>query len=111
MMMLILVLCDILVRIWEVTSLQYDRWRIRFWNSSDHGPLCKSFFNHFSKNSTPFVIVMSRLFMSCMCDSFKLLLYILYYFLAFSFTFLEKMYLMRVCLYWNSFLGVLMIGV
>ena len=30
MMMLSLVLCDILVRIWEVTSLQYDRWRILF---------------------------------------------------------------------------------
>ena len=30
MMMLSLVLCDILVRIWEVTSLQYDRWRVLF---------------------------------------------------------------------------------
>ena len=30
MMMMILVLCDILVRILEVESLQYDRWRIRF---------------------------------------------------------------------------------
>ena len=43
MIMLSLVLCDILVKIWEVTSLQYDRWRIIFWSSSDHGLLCKSF--------------------------------------------------------------------
>ena len=30
MLMLSLVLCDIHVRIWEVTSLQYDRLRILF---------------------------------------------------------------------------------
>ena len=62
MMISSLVLCDILVRIWEVISLQYDRWRILFWSSSDHGLLCKSFFIFFSEKSAPFVYVMSMLF-------------------------------------------------
>ena len=43
MIMLSLVLCDIIVRILEVTSFQYDRWRIIVWSFSDYGLLCKSF--------------------------------------------------------------------
>ena len=112
MMMLSLVLCDILVRIWEVTSLQYDRWRILFWSFSDHGLLCKYVLSFFTENSAPLVIVMSRLFIYFMFDSFKLLLYILFCIsLDFSIAFLEEMYSMSTCLYWDTFLGVLMIEV
>ena len=66
--------------------------------------LCFSFI---SENSAPFVIVMSRLFISFISDSCKLLLLILFCMLvAFSFVFLEEMYSMRTFLYWDTFLGV-----
>ena len=40
-MVLIRVEWDIFVRICETTTLQYDRWIIRFWSSSDHSLSCK----------------------------------------------------------------------
>ena len=55
---------------------------------------------------------MSRLFIYFMFDSFKLLLFILFCIsLAFSIVFLEEMYSMSACLYWDTVLSVLMIGV
>ena len=60
----------------------------------------------FSENSAPFVIVMSRLIIYFMFDSFKLLMFILFCIsLAFSPAFLEEIYSMRTCLYWNTFFG------
>ena len=49
MIRLSLVLCDTLVRIWKVMSLQCDRRRILYWSSSDHGLLCKSFLIFFGE--------------------------------------------------------------
>ena len=55
------------------------------------------------------MIVISRLFIYFMLDSFKLLLFILFCIsLAFSITFLEEMYSMSAFLYWDIFLGELM---
>ena len=106
MIMLSLVLCDILVRIWEVMSIQYDRWRILFWSSSDHGLLYKSFLIFCSEKRAPLVIVISRLFIYFMFVSFKLLLFILFCTsLDFAITFLEEMYSMSVFLYWDTFFG------
>ena len=94
-MILSLVVCDILIRIWETTNLQYDKWKIRLWSSSDHELLCKSFFNFFSENNDPFVIVMSKLFICFISDSCKILLLILFYIsVTFFIAFLEDMHLM-----------------
>lgn len=49
------------VRIWETTSIQYDRWRMRFWSFSDNGILYKSFLILFSEKYTPLVKVISML--------------------------------------------------
>ena len=74
--------------------------------------MCKSFLIFVSEKSAPLVIVMSRLFIYFMFDSFKLLLFILFCIsLNFSIAFLEEMYSMSTCLYWDTFLGVLMIEV
>ena len=67
---------------------------------------CVSLFLFFSENSAPLVIVMSRLFLSFMFDSFKLLLFILFCIsVAFLVAFLEEMYSMSACLYWDTFFG------
>ena len=74
--------------------------------------MCKYVLSFFTENSAPLVIVMSRLFIYFMFDSFKLLLFILFCIsLAFSIVFLEEMYSMSACLYWDTVLSVLMIGV
>ena len=73
---------------------------------------CVSPFLFFLENSAPLVIVISRLFIYFMFVSFKLLLFILFCIsLNFSIAFLEEMYSMSTCLYWDTFLGVLMIEV
>ena len=67
---------------------------------------CVSLFLFFWENSAPLVITMSRLFLSFMFDSIKLLLFILFCIsLDFSIAFLEEMYSMSACLYWDTFFG------
>ena len=98
--------CEILVRICDTTNLQYDRCMIRCYSSRDHGLLCKSFFNFFSENNAPIVMVVSILFISFMSYSSKLLLLILFCIaLALTVVLLEVMYSMRTFLYLDTFFG------
>ena len=62
--------------------------------------------NLFSEKSAPLVIVISRLIISFIFVSFKLLLFILFCIsLDFSITFLEEIYSMSACLYWDTLFG------
>ena len=76
-MVLIRVEWDIFVRICETTTLQYDRWIIRFWGSSDHSLSCKFWDSLFSEYNIPLVSVISMLFISIISYSVKLFSFIL----------------------------------
>ena len=97
---------DIFVRIWEMTSLQYDRWKKRCWSSPDRGLLCKSIFSLCFANNTPLVKLMYILFMYFMSDSCKLLLFTFTWIAVDLATmFLEGVYLSSTSLYWRTFYG------
>lgn len=110
MMILILMILigdewDIFVNIYEITSLQYKKWIMRFWISSDQELLYKPLASVFSEYSMRLVNVMSTFFISNMSDSFIILsLILLWIKFNLAIMFLDIMYLRIGSLHWHVFL-------